>query len=111
VQLSERYAQARQQALWAASKLVARYRKVGHVSDLPAAAYHLDKALGELHGAMGLMRPLAEEWDAALRNGGSVVRDANEAGAALSHERSLLGRCAGLRTVFYTFGEAPSIAK
>jgi hypothetical protein len=62
VQLSERYAQARQQALWAASKLVARYRKVGHVSDLPAAAYHLDKALGELHGAMGLMRPLAEEW-------------------------------------------------
>jgi hypothetical protein len=67
-QMAQRYAQATQKASWAAQRLAARFRRVEHVSDLPAATYHLELAVQQLHGVLADLRPLAQEW--VRRRGG-----------------------------------------
>lgn len=70
-QVALRYVQATQKAAWAAQRLTARYRGVEHVSNLPAAVYHLERAVNELQGVLGTLRPLAQEW--LRRQGGQPV--------------------------------------
>lgn len=67
-QIARRYAQATQKASWAAQRLGARFRRVPHVSDLPAATWHLEHAVQEMHAVLAVLRPLAEEW--VRRQGG-----------------------------------------
>ena len=61
-QIAQRYAQATQKARWASERLSARFRRLEHVSNLPAAAYHLEHAVQELHAVLATLRPLAQEW-------------------------------------------------
>jgi hypothetical protein len=62
VQLAQGMNQALSKAVWTMQRFVGRNRRVGHVSDLPRAARDLDVAVRELHGALGSLRGLADEW-------------------------------------------------
>lgn len=39
-----------------------RHRHHRHLSDLPWVVYDLERSLGEIHGALKEIKPVADEW-------------------------------------------------